>query len=270
MNRDEALQHISRSISHGAASVVDHGISLSRLRLIDAVIAAQDADPRTTDRLRERVVLATCRLVHKIARTEYMSWHAMLPASVDYCYVFNAGMEGLTIALNKYDRTKLNDDGEPFAFTTYADKWIRQAAQRCIYSQCTHMKVGWERIRTQGASIGMGLAIGDVSVDMPVGDGGAARDGSDSTLGDLLIDTAEHGYEDVESAMMVDAIIDRVDELDLSKPSAARRRKILRMAADGYNQKEIGAALDMTGERVRQLLGKTGWELEMLDEECCV
>lgn len=265
-----AKGHVSHSTRAGAASIIGRALTLSKSELVAAVVRAQD---RPSERSRELVILATCKLVHSIARAQYMSWASLLPSSVDYCYIYGAGLEGLLRAMAKYDRTKFGPTGEPIAFTTYSTLWITQAVQRCVYSQCTHMKVGWELIRTRGASIELGLAVSEHGLDRGPADGDISESmignftGCGRGLGEEIADEhGERGHQQIEDAMMVDHWIDRIDELELSPEQARRRKQVLRLASEDYTLEEIAARMPFSSQRVSRILGQVGHELEMIDQ----
>lgn len=270
MDAGVAKGHVSHSTRAGAASIISRALTLNKTELITAVAQAQD---HPSERSRERVILATCKLVHSIARAQYMSWASLLPASVDYCYIYGAGLEGLLRAMAKYDRTRPGPTDEPIAFTTYSTLWITQAVQRCIYSQCTHMKVGWELIRTRGAGIELGLAVSEHGLDRGPADGEV----SESMAGNFTVRGREFGeevadehgglgHQQVEDAMMVDHWIDRIDELELSPEQAQRRKQVLRLASEDCTLEEIAAQMPFSSQRVSRILGQVGHELEMIDQ----
>lgn len=240
-------------------------LKLDRVKLIDAVIAAQDAEaqnaPRGVIEARREVVLrAVAPLVHREAKREYLSWSGKLPDSVDYCYVFNAALAGAAHAMRKYDRAKLQNDGSPHAFTTYATKWIKQAAQRAIYSQISSMRVGWERLRTSGPGVTAALSVMQASLDGSARASAGMADnesmfGTDTSAESLVV-RRDPGYDAVDDADIAQRIIGAARALssDVTPQQRARRGRILTLIADGYTTTEIAERVGVTRQRVEQII----------------
>lgn len=74
---------------------------------------------------RERIVLHNLRLLKRFGKTNRTG--DLGPYDI---HIY--GMLGLQHALDKFDRTRVNADGKPNKFSTYAIPWLRQFGQRAV------------------------------------------------------------------------------------------------------------------------------------------
>lgn len=184
------------------------------------------------------------------------------------------GNMGLMHAAEKYDHTKEN------RFSTYAAWWIKEAMQRAIDQQSREIRVpvhvaeNMKRVQKAARDLQQSLGrdattaeiaqkLGDkteeevkdiisylqnpVSLESPVGEDG------ESSLGDMVED---HSGQTPEEAMDILARQEEVREL--LDTLTDRERQVVRMRYGLGEEKpqtleEIGSALGVTRERVRQI-----------------
>ena len=184
------------------------------------------------------------------------------------------GNMGLMRAAEKYDHTKEN------RFSTYAAWWIKEAMQRAIDQQSREIRVpvhvaeNMKRVQKAARDLQQSLGrdattaeiaqkLGDkteeevkdiisylqnpVSLESPVGEDG------ESSLGDMVED---HSGQTPEEAMDILARQEEVREL--LDTLTDRERQVVRMRYGLGEEKpqtleEIGSALGVTRERVRQI-----------------
>ena len=184
------------------------------------------------------------------------------------------GNMGLMHAAEKYDHTKEN------RFSTYAAWWIKEAMQRAIDQQSREIRVpvhvaeNMKRVQKAARDLQQSLGrdattaeiaqkLGDkteeevkdiisylqnpVSLESPVGEDG------ESSLGDMVED---HSGQTPEEAMDILARQEEVREL--LDTLTERERQVVRMRYGLGEEKpqtleEIGSALGVTRERVRQI-----------------
>jgi RNA polymerase sigma factor (sigma-70 family) len=84
-----------------------------------------------------------------------------------------------------------------------------------------------------------------IPLHTPIGDDGT------STLMDTLSDDAQSPEDRVANRELLEAVLDRIEALP------ERELNILRLQLEGKNNSEIGRALELSRERVRQITGKT-------------
>lgn len=235
MHQFTAIQSIDRSIQSGAAKIIVTGIVPRREDLILACREAQQGSLRA----REQVVRMTCRLAFTIARSYYLQWHTKLPASCDFDDVFQAALEGIIRALKKYDP----DSGN--AFTTYAQQWIRNKVQRCIYAQATTWKVP-ERVMTSGLHPNDPLlATQDFSITFEVD----SKEGKGDTLEQALADEDARSIED----LAIGAAAAR-DIMRVLRGADRRLPAIADMYQAGSTAAEIGDRFGISSQRITSLI----------------
>ena len=214
---------------------------------------------------KERMINSNLRLVVHVAK-RYRGH------GVPFGDLIQDGVIGLNRAVEKFDWRK------GFKFSTYATWWIRQAVQRSVAGQARTIRVPThvhERRQTLNrharkldAELGRaptheelakatGLKLQHVaealsvpearaSLNSPVGD----DDGNE--FGDLFADeTADSPEELAEDALRARAVREALADL----PERERRILELRFGIDAEPQslEKIGAELELTRERVRQL-----------------
>lgn len=263
MHHSRARTHVQQSTWSGAAQICERAIQLDTDQLRTAVVGAQAEWLRTKAHgpRAEVVLLATCKLVHKTCTKEYFSWEARLPASHEFCDVFQAGSMGVMHAIKKYDAKLINPQGsKPYAFTTYASKWIRQAAQRNILNAIAGgTRIGWNPI--QDGSIPRDhpmLAIGMTSFDLA----SRAAEASDTgrPAGDELVDiAAELEYLEVDDADAARSLIEQLLAAqeargrDLLSPAQIKRRKqALADIARGWTLTEASEGVGISRQGFQQ------------------
>ena len=223
--------------------------------------AAGDADAR------QRLAEGNLRLVVSLAKHYTGRGVAIMD-------LIQEGNMGLMHAAEKYDHTKEN------RFSTYAAWWIKEAMQRAIDQQSREIRVpvhvaeNMKRVQKAARDLQQSLGrdattaeiaqkLGDkteeevkdiisylqnpVSLESPVGEDG------ESSLGDMVED---HSGQTPEEAMDIlarqEALRELVDTL------TERERQVVRMRYGLGEEKpqtleEIGSALGVTRERVRQI-----------------
>lgn len=215
---------------------------------------------------RERMIRSNLRLVVKIA-------HDYTNFGLPLLDLISEGNIGLIKAVERFDPDK---GGK---LSTYAAWWIKQSIKRALANQSktirlpVHLVDKISRIRkttnqlqdelgreptNDEVAYVVGMTAGKVahlksvsvrpaSLDAPVGDG------EDTSFGDLVgDDTAVSPYENVSGKALLGDIRDMIDSLDKREGEIIR----MRFGLDGETPQtleEVGAAFNITRERVRQL-----------------
>ena len=238
-----------------------HGDEMSDRRRATLIGIRSDGE-----RAKETLIRSNLRLVVPTAKKYAGDDMPMIEA-------LQEGNLGLIRAVEKFDHTK------GYKFSTYAVWWIRQALQRGLAKRGRTIRIPstiWEqsgKVRRARATLRTrfgreptdeevaaeaGLKVERVreirdalkpttSLDLPVGESG------DSSLGDLLPD------EEVSDPAMDTAVADlrsRLVETLMTLPERERAILELRFGLrDGetHTLKEVGEAVGLTRERVRQL-----------------
>ena len=223
--------------------------------------AAGDADAR------QRLAEGNLRLVVSLAKHYTGRGVAIMD-------LIQEGNMGLMHAAEKYDHTKEN------RFSTYAAWWIKEAMQRAIDQQSREIRVpvhvaeNMKRVQKAARDLQQSLGrdattaeiaqkLGDkteeevkdiisylqnpVSLESPVGEDG------ESSLGDMVED---HSGQTPEEAM--DLLARQEEVRELLDTLTERERQVVRMRYGLGEEKpqtleEIGSALGVTRERVRQI-----------------
>lgn len=141
MNINQAKQNVYHSRKNGAAMIIDVAQVLHRDELAALAVKAQAGDARAMD----RVIASMTPYVYRLAEKRYIGSCFIIPEYVEFCEIFQAGVMGVMRAISKYDA----DSG--YAFTTYADKWIRNFIQREMYARINSMKLQERDIQQQTA-----------------------------------------------------------------------------------------------------------------------
>lgn len=270
------LHEIGRSALLSADEEIELATELHDGIDADAALLAEDLDPATQSalrmasrrgaRARARLIESNLRLVVSIARKYQRSGMPMLD-------LIQEGNIGLMKAVERFDPTK------GFRFSTYASFWIRQALSRAIADQGrairipVHLVELINRIKAVERELTVSLqrapsidelaAAADLSadrveellaasqdilsVDAPL------RDDEAYTLGDTIQD---HHVVDPEANLDRQALDDRLGVLLGSLETRDRQVMVLRFGLDGEGPRtldEVGTALNVTKERVRQI-----------------
>lgn len=192
-----------------------------------AVAAQQGSEAAWAD-----VIDGMSRLVFRTSETYFWKWHSHLAAHASFDDVFMAGMEGLTIGVNKFDA------GKGFVLTTYATNWIRTKVQRACYAQCGSARIPEELLQDGVSPMDPLVASAAKSLDW-------RQDESDATLGEQLPSRAtESDLHELESMRQVLELLRLVDE---------KLPQVADLLERGYADREIARHTGLTSKRVEQL-----------------
>jgi RNA polymerase primary sigma factor len=273
---DEPIEPEPESSDVAADSVRSYLKEISTVSLLSAADEVRLAKliERGDQRAKDALIEANLRLVVSIAKRHVGRGLTLLD-------LIQEGNLGLIRAVEKFDWRK------GFKFSTYATWWIRQAISRAITDQGrtiripVHMSDVMNRVANtrrrllqelgrepSPAEIGEELDIKPekveeiqrltretVSLEAPIGD-------SDASLGDFI--------EDEDSAQPEQVASDSMMKRDLGRVLAGlpeRERRILELRYGLHDQdpmtlEQVGKALGVTRERVRQMELKTLRRLE--------
>lgn len=227
-------------MSAGAARVLDSSRVLHEDPKAHAEMLAAQAvrAQRGSEVAWESVIDGMSRLVFRIAETYFWKWASHLPAHASFDDVFMAGMEGLTIGVNKFDITR------GYALTTSATYWIRTKVQRACYAQCGSARIP-EHLLQAGVDPSSPLVASSTkSLDYRV-------DEDHPALHETLA-TEQSG--DTEAMLFeldgTRRVIEILRTVDLRLPEVAE------LLERGYADREIARITGLTSKRVEQLRGQ--------------
>ena len=191
---------------------------------------------RTYNRLFNACVQTNSGLIHRIVCKFYAKGAYR---GLDQDDLFQEGAMGLQRALETYDHTKAS-------FATYAYLWIFQAISRAIMNGCiVHVPVRVHDIVAKAERGGTHIATRPKYLDEPLPAHGAT---GAYTLGDSLVSPLPSPEQEVQQREDQDTVSDMLDRL-----TDRERRVIQGRYVEGKTLEEVGAALDVTRERARQI-----------------
>lgn len=230
MNTIMAQRAINHSVDGGGiAALVKQAKMLPRAELIRLTVAAQQGDEEAM----RRVIDGCSRLVLKITSSVWMQWASQIPESASFDDIYQAGLEGLYVAIMKFDASTGN------TLTTVATLWIKTRAQRTLYTTLGIGRLPERALMIGEAQNGAMMAKDAVSLESSL-----IEDG-ESFVHRLM------GAED-------DPGVGAEDILSVLGSVDARLPLIAQLIAQGYSDAEVGEMFDITHERIRQLRGKGG------------
>lgn len=237
VNGDDARRAISNSLRAREAAgqrVANRQLGASpaehREALTAAAVRAAETDHHEawTD-----VVEGAGGLVTSIASTYFVKWASYLPAHGDFDTVHAAGLEGLVVAVRKFDPSK------GFAFSTYATHWIRTKAQRACYAQCSISRIPEDLLRAGMDPLDPIISSNAISAEY-------RATPSSAPIVDTVADTREPGDEIVDGAG-VSHVLAILRGIDANLPEVAQ------WLERGYADREIGRLVGITARRVDEL-----------------
>lgn len=237
----EVRRAIEQSMSSGAARVLHSSCVLDPDPIKHGCMLAVEAvkAQRGDDRAWEVVVNSMSRLVFHVAQRYFWKWSSHLPAHASFDDVFMAGMEGLTIGVNKFDA------GRGYVLTTSATYWIRTKVQRACYAQCGSARIP-EHLLQAGLDPNDPLvASSAMSLDWRQSEDDPALHESLQTLDPASqVDTQ---LLEIEGLRRVVELLRAVDE---------RLPEVAELLERGYADREIARLTGLTSKRVEELRGK--------------
>lgn len=246
MDEGAANRIVRESVRCGAAKILTAGGPLHpdpkvhHQHLI--TWARQAQNPGTAQKLRqhawEEIVRGTSSLVFSLARSYFLKWRSHLPNHASFDDVFNAGMMGLTVAVNKFDVERSD-----VRLTTYATPWVRNHVQRACYAQCGSAHIP-EHVLQAGIDPRSDLvASSTASLEAPSDfDGG-------ETLGNLAVGRESPSDAMVEAQSLAE-LVALLRSIDAMMPQVAD------LLEQGCADAQIAKCTGLSVTRVQQLCGE--------------
>lgn len=237
------IDNVSCSMKSGAARILDESVDLPREKLIAVVVRAKTGDRRAQD----EVIRAVCKFAFLRARSVYERWHRMLPPGALFCDVYNSALAGVHRAVEGFD------EESGYSFTTYANAWIINHAQRAVYSMIGAASIP-EHVLRDPSPEAMNVYAGQVlSLDYRVPDSmmgsASGRMYQDGMLPDVResLSMEEPGNGEVEDTDSWNRLVDVMRRVDRRMPGVAA------MIVDGVHPREIARVKRMKTRDVERL-----------------
>lgn len=239
----EAKRSVQHSVRSGAAKLIDRARRLGptdemhHAGMLARAMIVQRPPARSAERMRaeawQDIIDGCSPMIYQIAETYFLKWSTHLSASASFDDVFNAGLEGLTVAVGKFDVLR------NVRLTTYATPWIRNYVQRACYAQCGAARIP-EHLLQQGVDPASKL-VASATMSLEHRD---KDDGEEFGASIPASDAVDDGVVGEDGIGEIVAILRAVDE---------RMPEIASLLQDGYSDRDIAGMIGMRASVVQEL-----------------